>query len=143
MKNIITATLLFGVSLFANGLFAQEMSSDQIKAFQTDDIESITKVFNNDDFTKCFQNKGTSYDLLSLSIKSQKKNIFNYLIDKADVNKSCNGMTPLMHAAMSGNMDAAKILLKFGANKDTKDSKGKTAKDYALQYKQSAIAMIL
>jgi hypothetical protein len=38
-------------------------------------------------------------------------------------------------------MDAAKMLMKFGAKK--KDSKGKTAKDYAVKNKQSAMAMVL
>lgn len=144
MKKIITTTLLFGLSIFANGLFAQEMSADQLKTFQTDNVENVQKVFKADDFTKCFQVKGKSYDLFSLSIKLDKKNLFNYFLDnKADVNKSCNDMTPLMYAAISGQMDTAKLLLKHGAQKDAKDKNGKTAKDHALENKQKTIALIL
>jgi ankyrin repeat protein len=144
MKKIITTTLLFGLSIFANGLFAQEMSSEQLKTFQTDNVENIKKVFNADDFTKCFQVKGKSYDLFSLSIKFDRKNVFNYFLDnKVDVNKSCSDVTPLMYAAISGQMDTAKMLLKYGANKGTKDKNGKTAKDHALANKQTTVALIL
>lgn len=144
MKKIITTTLLFGLSLFANGLLAQEMSADQLKTFQTDNVENVQKAFKADDFTKCFQVKGKSYDLFSLSIKLDKKNLFNYFLDnKVDVNKSCSDMTPLMYAAISGQMDTAKLLLKHGAQKDAKDKNGKTAKDHALENKQKTVALIL
>ncbi|WP_415329044.1 ankyrin repeat domain-containing protein [Chryseobacterium sp. MMS23-Vi53] len=143
MKKIITSTLLFLFSIFANGLFAQELSAEQLNTFQSDNLENFQKTFNETDFAKCFQVKGKSYNLLSLSIKNDKKNIFNDLVKKADVNQACNGVTPLMYAASTGNMDAAKMLIKFGAKKDTKDSKGKTAKNYATENKQSTVAMIL
>ncbi|WP_050009558.1 ankyrin repeat domain-containing protein [Flavobacterium sp. B17] len=143
MKKIITATLLFGLSIFANGLFAQELSSEQLKAFTTDNPESFQKVFNQEDFSKCYTVNGTKTNLLSLSVKENKKNTFNYLVNKVDVNKSCSDVTPLMYAATSGNMDAAKILMKFGAKKDIKDNKGKTAKDYAAKSKQSAMVSVL
>lgn len=143
MKKIITATLLLELSLFANGLFAQEMSADQIKAFQTDSPDTFKQAFNENDLTKCFQVKGKSYSPLSLSVKNDKRNIFNFLVRKIDVNKPCNGITPLMEAGISGNMDAAKNLIKFGAKKDTKDNSGKTAKDHALANKKSNIALIL
>lgn len=143
MKKIITATLLFGFSVFANGLFAQELSADQLKTFRTDNLESFQKDFSQEDFSKCYTVNGTKTDLLSLSVKENKKNVFNYLVSKTDVNKSCSDVTPLMNAAASGNMDAAKMLMKFGAKKEAKDSKGKTAKDYAVKNKQSAMAMVL
>lgn len=144
MRKIITATLILGLSVFANVLFAQEISANQLKAFQTDNLENIKKVFTESDFTKCFQVKGKSYDLFALSVKYEKKNVFNYfLANKVDVNKSCNDITPLMYAAITGNMDNAKMLIKYGAKKDTKDKKGKTAKDHALESKQATIALIL
>jgi len=143
MKKIITATLLFGLSIFANGLFAQELSAEQLKTFQTDRVENIQKVFSQEDFSKCFKVSGVSMNLLSLSIKTNKTNAFNELVKSTDVNKSCNDVTPLMYAGAAGNMDAAKMLIKYGAKKDTKDSKGKTAKDYALKNKQATVALIL
>jgi len=143
MKKIITATLVLGLSIFANGLFAQELSQEQSKAFTTDNLESFQKVFNQEDFSKCYTVNGTKINLLSLSVKENKRNTFNYLVNKVDVNKSCTDVTPLMYAAISGNMDAAKILMKFGAKKDIKDSKGKTAKDHAVKNKQSAMTLVL
>ncbi|WP_346983269.1 hypothetical protein [Chryseobacterium sp. POE27] len=73
MKKIITATLLFGLSIFANGLFAQELSAEQLKAFTTDNPESFQKVFNQEDFSKCYTVNGTKTNLLSLSVKENKK----------------------------------------------------------------------
>lgn len=144
MKKIVLATLLIAISVFANGLFSQEISKDQMRIFQTDNLENIKKVFTKDDFTKCFQIKETSYDLFSLSVKHQRTNVFNYLLaNKTDVNKSCSDVTPLMYAAMYGYIDSAKILIKNGAKKDTKDKNGMTAKDYAIKYNKTAIATIL
>ncbi|WP_294302011.1 ankyrin repeat domain-containing protein [uncultured Chryseobacterium sp.] len=143
MKKILTATLLFGLSIFANGLFAQELSAEQLKTFQTDNSENFLKVFSHEDYSKCYTVNGSSVNLLSLSVKNNKTKIFNELVKNTDVNKSCNEVTPLMYAATAGNMDAAKMLIKYGAKKDTKDSKGKTAKDYALKNKQATVAMIL
>ena len=144
MKKIITTSLLFGIAIFSNGLFAQELSGDKMKIFQTDKLEDIKKVFKKDDFTKCFKIKETSYDLLALSVRYERTNVFNYILsNKPDVNKSCSDVTPLMYAAMYGHMDITKILLKHGAKKDTKDKNGMTAKDYAVKNKHDAIAMIL
>lgn len=49
----------------------------------------------------------------------------------ADVNESFKGMTPLMFAARYNNLDMFKILLQKGADISVKDSKGKTALNYA------------
>ncbi|WP_333601456.1 ankyrin repeat domain-containing protein [Flavobacterium sp.] len=49
----------------------------------------------------------------------------------ADVNEESNGMTPLMYAARYNKVDIIKYLLARGANKDVKDEKGYTAKQYA------------
>lgn len=143
MKKIIT-TLLFGISVFANNLFAQDMPGEQLRIFQTDNLEDIKKAFKQDDFTKCFQIKETSYNLFSLSVIHQRKNVFNYLLaENTDVNKTCSGITPLMYAAMYGYTDTAKTLIKKGAKKSVKDKNGKTAKDYAIENKHAATAAIL
>ena len=143
MKKIIITRMLFGISFFASNLFAQEISSEKLKIFQTDNVENFKKSFKKEDLSKCYQIKDTSYDLLSLAVKHNRTNIFNYLITNgADVNKSCSDVTPLMYAATFGYVDTAKILLKNGAKKTTKDNNGKTAKDYAIENKHEGISVI-
>ena len=144
MKKIITSTILFGMFAFATSLSAQSISSEHRKALQTDNIESFKKAVSKADYDKCLQVKEGKYTMLSYSIKNDKNNIFNFLLsNKSDVNKSCDGVTPLMIAAKYGRMDMAKNLLKNGADKSAKDANGKTAKDYAVQNKQDAMAMVL
>ncbi len=56
-----------------------------------------------------------------------------YIIKQgAEVNAQANnGMTPLMAAASIDNIDAVKLLLERGADKQLKDAKGQTALDWA------------
>lgn len=144
MKKIISATLFIAISIFANGLFAQQVSKIQRQAIQSDNIEKFTAAFPKADFDKCLNVKDQSYTMLSYSILNNKKAISNFLLsNKADVNKACNGITPLMNAAMYGNADMAKILLSKGANKDAKDQNGLTAKDYAVKNNFKAVATLL
>lgn len=144
MKKIISATLLLAISMFANGLFAQQVSKIQRQAIQSDNTEKFTAAFPKADFDKCLNVKDQSYTMLSYSILNNKKAISNFLLsNKADVNKACNGITPLMNAAMYGNADMAKILLSKGANKDAKDQNGLTAKDYAVKNNFKAVATLL
>ncbi|ANF51140.1 ankyrin repeat domain-containing protein [Chryseobacterium glaciei] len=144
MKKIISTLLVFGISIFANLLFAQQISREQKVAFQTDNIETLKKSFAKEDYNKCFGAKETSYNLLSFSVKHDKKNVFNYLLsNNVDVNKACDNQTPLMIAAKYGRADLAKALLKKGATKTLKNDKGQTAKDYSVEYKQPALTEIL
>ncbi|WP_159479245.1 ankyrin repeat domain-containing protein [Chryseobacterium sp. 18068] len=144
MKKIITTSLLFGIAIFSNGLFAQELSSEKTRIFQTDKIEDIKKVFKKDELNKCFDIKQVPYNLLSLSARYERVNVINYLFENnVDVNKSCSDTTPLMYAARYGYTDTVKLFLKKGAKKDTKDRQGKTAKDYALENNHPDTAAIL
>ncbi|MFY1048282.1 ankyrin repeat domain-containing protein [Chryseobacterium sp. GP-SGM7] len=144
MKKIISTSLLFGIAIFSNGLFAQELSNEKMKVFQTDKIEDIKRVFKQEDFIKCFDIKGVSYNMFSLSARYERVNVINYLLaNNISVNKSCSDVTPLMYAAMYGYTDTVKLFLKNGAKKETKDRNGKTAKDYALENKHSDTAAIL
>ncbi len=144
MKKIISATLFMAISMFANGLFAQEISKNQMKIFQTDNLLDFKKVFKTDDFNKCFAIKENSYDLLALSVKYERKNIFNYLLNTTtDINRMCNNQSPLMVAARYGKADMAQSLLKKGANKTLKNANGETAKDFAVKYEKADLSKIL
>lgn len=144
MKKIISATLFMAISMSANGLFAQEISKNQMKIFQTDNLLDFKKVFKTDDFNKCFAIKENSYDLLALSVKYERKNIFNYLLSNTtDINRMCNNQSPLMVAARYGKADMAQSLLKKGANKTLKNANGETAKDFAVKYEKADLNKIL
>lgn len=144
MKKIISTILIFGISVFTNLLFAQEISKDQMKAFQSDNIEAFKKAFSKNDYNTCFTVKETSYTLLSYSVKYERKNILNYLLsNNANVNKACDNQTPLMVAARYGKADLAKLLLKKGANKTLKNEKGETAKDFSVKYEKPLLTEIL
>lgn len=144
MKKIISATLLIAVSIFANGLFAQEMPGNQMRIFQTDNLLEFKKAFTKDDYNKCFNIKERSYDLLSLSVKHERKNNFAFLINNTtDINRICDKETPLMVAATYGKLEMAKALLKKGANKSLKNSNGETAKDIAIKNKHTELAKVL
>lgn len=144
MKKIITSTLIFGISMFANVLFAQQLSKVQRQAIQSDNIQTFKTAFAKADYDKCFGVKSESFTMLSYSALNNKKTVSNFLLaNKADVNKACNGMTPLMNAAVFGNADMAKMLLKKGADKNMKDQNGFTAKDYAVKNNHSALAELL
>ncbi|MDF2552911.1 MAG: ankyrin repeat protein [Chryseobacterium sp.] len=144
MKKIISATLLLAISIFANGLFAQQVSKEQMKIFQTDNLQDFKKVFKKDDFNKCFAIKENSYDLLALSVKYERKNIFNFLLNNTtDVNRLCNNQSPLMVAARYGKADMAQSLLTKGADKNLKNANGETAKDFSVKYEKANLTSLL
>jgi uncharacterized protein len=56
---------------------------------------------------------------------------------------STHGMTPLMVAARSGNIDVVRELLKAGANPTLKDVRGRTARQLALEFGHDEVARAL
>ncbi len=144
MKKIISTTFVFLGFLFANLFSAQEISKEQMIAFQSDKVDTFKAAFPKDNYNKCLSIKENSYSLLSLSVKHDKKNILDYLLNnEADLNKVCDNQTPLMVAARYGKSDFAKVLLKKGADKNAKNGKGETAKDFAVQYNHPEMTSIL
>lgn len=144
MNKIISSTFIIVFSLMANTLFAQQIDKEQRKIFQTDNVEAFKRVFSQTDFNKCLMVKENSFDLLSYSVKYERKNIFNFLLGKtSDINRLCGDQSPLMVAARYGKTDMAKTLLQKGANKTLKNSAGETAKDLAVKYEKPALVEIL
>ena len=144
MKKIISATLIVTISIFANGLMAQEMPANQLKSFQQDNLQEFKTAFTPEEYNKCFNIKDRSYDLLSLAVRHERKNNFAFLINNTtDINRVCGNNTPLIVAATYGRIDMAKALLKKGASKSTKNSKGETAKDIAIKNNHPELAKIL
>lgn len=144
MKKFISATLFIALSFFANGLFAQEMPSDQMRNFQTDKLENLKKAFTEADYNKCFNVKEKSADLLTMSVNHDRKNNFDFLITKTkDIDRTCGGENALMNAARYGRTEMAKVLLQKGANKSLKNTYGETAKEIAIKNNHPEVASIL
>lgn len=68
--------------------------------------------------------------------------ILRMLIDRVDV-RSSRGWTALHFAARGGQVEAAKILLKHGAEINAMDNRGKTPLDFAVLYNQNLMAEFL
>lgn len=137
--------LLFTIAIsFFSMTNAQELSDDQKKMLNYDSEEDFSKIINRENIDLCYNIKGASYSLLALAIKADRKKVFQKLLDNnADLEKICDGKTPLMFAAKYGNAEFTRKLLEKGAKKSTKTIKGDTALDYAKKYERSEIIKLL
>lgn len=144
MKKIISSALIIILSFVANSLSAQQISSNQMRIFQSDNVEDFKKAFPASDLNKCLMIKTNSFDLLGLSVKFEKKNIFDYMLTKTtDINRICTDQSPLMIAARYDKAYMANILMQKGADKRLKNALGETAKDFAIKYQKPALAEIV
>ncbi|MCW3168739.1 ankyrin repeat domain-containing protein [Chryseobacterium sp. 09-1422] len=140
MKKLFLTASILAFSFFS----AQELTSEHKQMLKYDDISNFSALVNKENINQCFQNENTSYSLLALSIKLNSKKVFQKLTEeKADLEKVCDGKTPLMFAAKYGNFDFAKKLLEKGAKKETKTDRGYSAIDYAKKYEKTDIIKLL
>ena len=137
--------LLFTLAIAAfSDTSAQELSDDHKKMISYDSTEEFTKLVTKENIDLCFKTKDASYSLLALAIKADRPKVFQKLLDSnADLEKVCDGKTPLMFAAKYGNTEFAKKLIEKGANKSAKTEKGYTALDYAKKYEKPEIIKLL
>lgn len=124
---------------------AQEnLNEGQLKALKTDDIALFKEHFSPEQYNHCFTIKDGLYSPLLASIKMDKKNIFNFLMQqKLDLDKICDDKSPLMYAAKYGKLAFAKDLIAHGAKIDLVSPENKTASDYAKNYNQMDIYDLL
>jgi ankyrin repeat protein len=140
MKKLFLVTAMITFSF----LSSQELTRDYKYMMTYDDVAKFSALVNKENINTCYQNENTSYSLLALSIKLNSKQAFQKLIDeKADLERVCDGKTPLMFAAKYGNLELAKKLLEHGARKETKTEKGYTALDYAKKYEKADLIKLL
>ncbi len=91
-----------------------------------------------------FDNEGVS--IFDVAITYNNLFIIKYILQKGiDVNKTTrrSGFTPLMCASSYGQVEIAKLLLDKGANKETKDSKGFNAIDFARKMNKKRMLELL
>nr|KAI8729158.1 ankyrin-3-like [Biomphalaria glabrata] len=83
---------------------------------------------------------------LSLAASAKRDSVVSHLIKKgADVNRvdTRYGMTPLMHAAIAGNVHIVKLLLKYGAKLDIADNWDYSPLMLAAQFKNHLVVSCL
>lgn len=135
--------LLAGIILL-NFVYGQELTNEHKQMLKYDNTAYYKTLVNKENINACYPIENTAYSLLGLAIKMNSKEVFQKLIDeKADLEKTCDGKTPLMFTAKYGNIEMAKVLLKNGARKDTKTDKGYTALDYAKKYEKPEMIKLL
>lgn len=83
--------------------------------------------------------------LFAPAINGDVASIQTVLNEDVDVNEvfPANGWTPLMHAVAQGHYEAAKILLRAGANTDIQNHQGVTSLMFAILYGNIKIAKLL
>lgn len=83
--------------------------------------------------------------VLQNSVTYDRIEIVKYLIDEkyCDVNDSSRDMTALMFAARDSTVEMIQLLLDKGADVNYSDSQGKTAYDYAVEWGNDDIALLL
>jgi len=100
-------------------------------------IKSGADIYNFDEEGVSIFDMAITYDNLSL---------VEYIIeDGVDVNftQRRSGFTPLMCASCYGRAEIVKVLLANGANKDTKESKGFNATDFARKMNKKSVLVLL
>lgn len=137
MKKILFIAFLS----FSTFISAQELTSELKSAMKNNDGVALKKELTSSNKDKCFSMSNSDYTLLALAIKTKAKSCLDTLLGEGvSLEKSCTEKTPLMYAAKYGNLDAAKALIKAGANLGARNEKGRTALDYALQYEKEELA---
>lgn len=139
MKIFIINAFLILVSFSAN---AQSLSAKLKQAFKTDDVSLFKRALQEDKIMidSCLLLEQKPYSLFAISIRSKSIKILQDLIStKADVNNICDDKSPLMYAAKYGELEAAKVLVKAGADVGLKKREGKTALDYARKYEKKEL----
>lgn len=142
--NLNLKTIILIMAVFSAYTNAQELTHEHKQMLKYDNTAYFNTLINKNNINTCYQIENNTYTLLGLAIKMNSKEVFQKLIDeKADLDKICDGKTPLMFAAKYGNTEFTKKLLANGAKKETKTSAGYTALDYARKYDKPEIIKLL
>lgn len=129
IRTVFILTIAF-ISLSVSGQSAVDL-------IEKNDRLSISDYLKNHDINQCHEVENSSYTLLTLSLKMDKVDLFNHLVENgADLNTICADMTPLMYAIKYNKEAAFQTLLAEGGDPNIKSRKGKTVTEYAKQYKR-------
>ncbi|CAH0227918.1 ankyrin repeat domain-containing protein [Chryseobacterium sp. WG14] len=119
MKKIISTLFLFGISLSAGMLSAQQLSQAKMRAINSDNIAAFKKQFAPGDYNKCFTIGQEAYSPLGFSSLYGSRTLVKFLLDnKVNINKKCKDKTPLELAEIGKTEETAKLLIEHGAVKN-------------------------
>lgn len=124
-------------------LYMSQLIEAAFKSIKEGNITLLHTLVNNYDLLNSKDNEKNS--LLSNAIIYKRNNMVKLLLAKgAEVNTaSAHGVTPLMLAAKTGNLEAANFLIKQRCDITKLDRKGMSASDYAKESKNIDIYFIL
>lgn len=138
----VTLTALLILTTFLS--FSQISEKVLEQTFKFNNTQELLKELSNSNKNNCVKVNNNEYTLLALSIKHNNSKVFKILLSKkADLEKTCSGKTPLMYAAKYGRLNFLKRLIKKGADPHKKNSRGRTALDYANKYEKAEIVNYL
>ena len=116
-----------------------------VTAITNNDLQFLKSQIDNESLNQCYQlveNYPISY--LSLSLERGALESAKFFIENgADLELTCFDKSPLMYAAKHGHLELVKLLLDAGADIDIVSVEGKTALDYAINYKHPDIEAFL
>jgi hypothetical protein len=112
-------------------LYMSRLVNDAFEAIRKNDIDALHALVNNYDLIDSKDAAGNG--LLATAIAANRNNMVKFLVSKdSNVNAANNqGVTPLMVAAWTGNLEAADFLTREKIDIQKLDSKGMSALDYA------------
>ncbi len=108
------------------------------------DFDIMQLLIDNNANIYDFDNEGVS--IFDMAITYNNIEMVHYMIKQGidvDETKRKSGFTPLMCASSYGRVEIVKILLKKGANKDLKESKGFSATDFARKMNKKSVLVLL
>ena len=112
------------------------------EAIKNNNIAFLENYITAENINDCYTLSNSAYNMLAMSIKSNAKESFDFIVQRADLESICAGKTALMYAVKYGQIDMVKKLVDSGANLK-RDNNGKTVIDYARKYKQDKILSYL
>ena len=120
------------------------LSSEKLSAIKEGDVNKLKTIIPKESMTTCFDTKRGTGNYFEISIVEGSFESLKFFSENgADINQVCDNKTPLMLAAKYDELDMVTYLVDAGANIDFVSIKGKTALDYAIQYKRTEIVTYL
>ena len=110
-----------------------------LPGYQAENEDEVIKAFHYA-IENCDHSNVNWMSVLQHSVSNDRLEIVKFLLDNGhcDVNDNSDDMTALMFAARDSTLEMVELLLDYGADKSYRDSRGKTAYDYAYEYANSA-----
>ena len=120
------------------------VSSEKLTAIKNGDLKILEQIIPKESLNTCFETKIATMNYLEIAIREGSFESFKYFIEQgADIELVCDNKTPLMLASKYDRMNMVSYIIEAGAEINFVSIKGKTALDYAVQYKHPEITEFL